>query len=578
MTDLTPLTQTRSRRRASRKKADQKILESVKIRMFRQGLGDCFLLTFTNQEGDQHQMLIDCGVLPFSSGGNQRLDLAVDSIMEATNRRINTLVATHEHADHISGFKSAAEYFGRHKTSEKNADRSPAKFDEVWLAWTENPKDPQVVTIREKDNALRLGISAATTAMGLDSAESSAIQDIFDFYYVEPEEGEDEAASERPTGETALGLAGNKRSEFMFSQSMNDIMEDLRLWGGENVIYLEPNDVRELADFGVKVHILGPSRRMRILGGEAPSEGETSHGLKLSQANAFMAAALKTSGGNPDFSALAFGTGEKATDQGMPGAWSQTDIDELYNLSLPFDPSQGIALDEAAGKAPVEKGADSKDQVLDELKLFYRQQYLGVDLTREQVPEMVGAEWRRIDNDWLMMGEYLALQQVSSINNTSLVMAIELIESGKVLLFVGDAEEESWETWETNQANLDELLKKTVVYKVGHHGSTNATRDETLEKMSNNELVALVPVDIERAKGKKWEFPAHRLWLPPQSDPKISRGLLYEKTRGRVLINCGPGCMEEGPIYEKQPALDWPGEISTDPSDNRLWVDYTLRF
>ena len=39
----------------------------VRIRMYRQGLGDCFLLTFYG-DGGPHHILIDCGVL----SGTQR--------------------------------------------------------------------------------------------------------------------------------------------------------------------------------------------------------------------------------------------------------------------------------------------------------------------------------------------------------------------------------------------------------------------------------------------------------------------------------------------------------------------------
>jgi hypothetical protein len=58
------------------------MLDSVRIRMYRQGLGDCFLVSFTNTAGEQHHMMIDCGVLPFSKGGNQRLDLAAQDICQ----------------------------------------------------------------------------------------------------------------------------------------------------------------------------------------------------------------------------------------------------------------------------------------------------------------------------------------------------------------------------------------------------------------------------------------------------------------------------------------------------------------
>ena len=55
-----------------------------------------------------------------------------------------------------------------------------------------------------------------------------------------------------------------------------------------------------------------------------------------------------------------------------------------------------------------------------------------------------------------------------------------------------------------------DLLRRTVFYKVGHHGSHNATLKESgLELMTNPVLVAAIPVDQEFANtSKHWEMPA----------------------------------------------------------------------
>ncbi|MEJ2349945.1 MAG: hypothetical protein P8Y03_09175, partial [Anaerolineales bacterium] len=116
-------------------------MQSVRVRMYRQGLGDCFLLTFSNAEGQKHHMMIDCGVLPFSKGGNQRLDLIAENVLVECGRNLNTVLATHEHADHISGFKTAGDILGL--DPEKKPDQ-PVHVDQIWLAWTENLEDPQV--------------------------------------------------------------------------------------------------------------------------------------------------------------------------------------------------------------------------------------------------------------------------------------------------------------------------------------------------------------------------------------------------------------------------------------------------
>ena len=48
---------------------------------------------------------------------------------------------------------------------------------------------------------------------------------------------------------------------------------------------------------------------------------------------------------------------------------------------------------------------------------------------------------------------------------------------GKKLLFPGDAQWENWQ-WALLQPGIGDLLKGVDVYKVGHHGSRNATPKE----------------------------------------------------------------------------------------------------
>jgi hypothetical protein len=140
--------------------------------------------------------------------------------------------------------------------------------------------------------------------------------------------------------------------------------------------------------------------------------------------------------------------------------------------------------------------------------------------------------WRTIDEDWLQQGEQLALFLDAYTNNSSLVLAIELVESGKVLLFVGDAQIGNWTSWDDVQwqrAGLTtaDLLGRTVFYKVGHHASHNATLVQVFEKMNHPDLVALIPVhkrDANIARAGGWKMPATNLFTR-----------LVEKTDHRVL-------------------------------------------
>jgi len=142
-------------------------------------------------------------------------------------------------------------------------------------------------------------------------------------------------------------------------------------------------------------------------------------------------------------------------------------------------------------------------------------------------------QWRNIDQDWLKAAESMALKLDSVRNNTSLVLAIELVKSNKVLLFPGDAQAGNWRSWAEveytvgdKKVKAKELLEKTVFYKVGHHGSHNATLNKQgLDLMKKDELAAMIPVDQHVADKVGWEMP-----FAPLLEA------LLEKTNGKVAI------------------------------------------
>lgn len=122
-----------------------------------------------------------------------------------------------------------------------------------------------------------------------------------------------------------------------------------------------------------------------------------------------------------------------------------------------------------------------------------------------------GSAWRRIDGDWLGGTDEFALMLQAATNNTSLVLAIELAD-GDVMLFAGDAQVGNWLSWQDLSWKLEDgrtvtgpdLLARTVFYKVGHHGSFNATlRTKGLDEMKKL-ATAVIPVDEIVAKKMRW--------------------------------------------------------------------------
>src|SRR5262245_13721717 len=90
------------------------------VRMYRQGLGDCFLITVPDSSGKPFHMLIDCGVVLGTEKPAEIMTKVVNDIIAVTGAgagtkgQIDLLVATHEHWDHVSGFGQVQELFDKH--------------------------------------------------------------------------------------------------------------------------------------------------------------------------------------------------------------------------------------------------------------------------------------------------------------------------------------------------------------------------------------------------------------------------------------------------------------------------------
>ena len=139
---------------------------AVRIRMYRPGFGDCLLLTFGRGAAARHA-LIDFGA--HTQGDIGTMDAIMDSIEETTGRRLELLVASHAHRDHISGFGKFASRF------------AAFRLGAVWLPWTDNRDDPDADALTRRqlalydalDRHLRLGLGATEDDPGHAAALSA---------------------------------------------------------------------------------------------------------------------------------------------------------------------------------------------------------------------------------------------------------------------------------------------------------------------------------------------------------------------------------------------------------------------
>ena len=226
---------------------------------------------------------------------------------------------------------------------------------------------------------------------------------------------------------------------------------------------------------------------------------------------------------------------------------------ETYLLALNERYAAGAPLREALeedGPRPFPEGfaigASEVSQVADGERSWLHERYFGGDQA-----------WRNIDDAWLGAAGSLALKLDHDTNNTSLALAFEREPEGGVMLFAGDAQVGNWLSWHDQDYPADgqavtaaELLRRTTLYKVGHHASHNATpHDRGLGLMTRPDLVAMIPVVEAEARRTKNGRAVHRGWNMPYPDLLAQ---LIERTDRRVLRgDAEPGRGARGEVLSK---------------------------
>jgi hypothetical protein len=460
----------------------------VTVRMFRQGHGDCFLLAFAGSKKRPVYVLIDCGYKPGSNGddyGLKDIGAVVDDIKASTNGHLDLVIITHEHQDHVNGFwKQNDPYF------------KDFKVDAAWFAWTENPEDDLANQLRERYGDQLLGLVAARNRLA-GAGDANAAQRLDEFLSLE-------LGIDNPAGFAAAAAGKKKDPEKSINKQGMKLIKDKA--GKKNTEYVYPHKkiMTVPGVDGMRVFALGPPYNAKILADTDPKGSEAFPGQGFRARSSFFAAAEAADDPNSQRSVQPF-----ARRFAVP-------IEQAFT-----HPQHGE---------------------------FFRSRY-GNDAPQPNAP-LVGDEaganepWRRIDNDWLYSAEDFALYLNEGINNTSLVLAFELPKSKKVLLFVGDAQRGNWTSWTKGWKGSDEkgvvrdLMSRTVLYKVGHHGSHNATLNGTAEDEYPNlawmghgkygsEFVAMITAVNKWALGVK-----PKPWRHPLPSIKTA---LHAKCHGRVF-------------------------------------------
>ena len=503
------------------------------VRMYRIGHGDCFLLAFSGTTAKEPvYVLIDCGYKPSSekklTAPTSAKEIA-KNIIAATGGHVHVAVVTHEHQDHCNGI-----------TDENFAGLT---IGEVWFAWTEDPNDDLADRLRAKFNDQLLGLAGAHQRLAAAAPLRSLVEAM-----LELELGDERSDFSVPG---AFGAAGKDPSRSPNKKSM----AILKRLANNNVDYHRPHDrIRTIHGAPhLRVYSLGPPRDEAKLKSLEPVGREEFVASGFASAGAYFGAAA----------------GSGATGEGSPFP---------RRFVIPRNQLRPGDRDAAFfrahyGEAAADGAAAGPTAPLDETQ------------TVQSAPKEVGGDesWRRIEEDWLQSAGALALAMNSQTNNASLVLAFELSKGGKVLLFAADAQAGNWKSWaDKDWTDGDEvvttrdLLGRTVLYKVGHHGSHNATLDGQPGDAWPNvgwmargarhagEFVAMITAVEAWAHQKPkpdWDHPL----------PSIKKTLLA-KAGGRVL-------QTDTDLADMKPggdAAEW-DDFQQRVEPNRLYFDLTIK-
>ena len=359
-------------------KAPKKIV----IRAYNVGFGDCLLVSFvyTGAIRTRH-VLIDCGSTRAPEAKKNNKDFMQEIVADITQvcgGKLDAIVATHRHRDHISGFGK-----------ETGPALAALKPDVVIQPWTEDPDAPEdeLAPVNDPGTAGKFQ-AVAQFRRSLDDMHAMAGH---------------VAAFARARRTTRPVLS--KQLEFLGEGNVKNLeaVKNLMEMAPNKYVYFGSKHGLEKLLPGVKTLVLGP-----------PTLKQTD-------------------------------TIRRQVDKNDDEFW------HLYRGFTSFWSFQ-VATAEGSGRGRLFRGVKGRAPQPSERWLVDR--------------------LRKLQDDSIL-SIVTALDQ--QMNNTSVILLFET--GGKRLLFPGDAQLENWlyALSALEKAGQISMIEKVDFYKVGHHGSLNAT-------------------------------------------------------------------------------------------------------
>lgn len=428
------------------------VVTSITVRMYNTGsVGDCLLFLFKKEKVVSFKMLIDCG------GWNADTDTitaCVEDIKATTEGKIDLLIVTHQHLDHVSGFNQARSVFDE------------IEVKEVWMSWIEDASDEIGRILKEKFGKklkeLKKVSELAIKQLDKQSTLSSKVIGLSDrinarkttmadmLQLIELEEGL----------QSFKGLGAGKRTN-------DEAMDYVRSKG--KISYRLPGEVLTPAGAeGIKFFILGPPRDADMRFFKIDMNEEEMYHFALN--------ASKNGNGSLNGNGIA------------------TSGITLVESTSPFDPHYQINGNELREFNKLYNSTD------------YEWRQIETDWLESE--SAIALRVNRLTNNTSLA---MALQ----FSGSEKVMLLPAdAQSGN---WMGWHKPDVMKQLKKNGGkDTDELLHNTVFYKVGHHGSHNGTASVSgLDKMVDKKLVAMMPLvqdKVPEGWGGAANFPARALY------------------------------------------------------------------